>query len=103
MHYKGEGVARDRAEAVTCFRRAAESGHAGTQYNLALLYLGGEGVQKDGGEAAHGFVRLPRGGLFVPRPGSFVFPGGGVDRDLNEVDLWLRKAADHVQRKSWND
>src|SRR5674476_755209 len=33
MHYKGEGVKRDARQAAVWFRRAAEMGHAGAQYN----------------------------------------------------------------------
>jgi TPR repeat protein len=48
----GEGVRRDRAAAVAWFRRAAEQGHTGAQYNLGRVYDDGEGVTPDPKEAA---------------------------------------------------
>ena len=42
---------KDDAEAVSWFRKAAEQGHAGAQYNLGLKYARGEGVPKDDAEA----------------------------------------------------
>ena len=52
----GRGVARDDAEAVRWFRRAAEQGDADGQFNLAVMYENGRGVQRDQVEA----VRLYR-------------------------------------------
>ena len=43
----GEGVAKDKAEAVTWYRHAAYSRHAEAQYNLARCYATGDGVAKD--------------------------------------------------------
>ena len=47
MHYKGEGIAKDRVEAVKWFRKAAEQGNADAQFMLGLIYYKGEGVAKD--------------------------------------------------------
>jgi TPR repeat protein len=41
------GVPQDYAEAVKWFRRAAEQGQAGAQYNLGLMYGNGDGVPQD--------------------------------------------------------
>ncbi len=38
MYAKGQGVARDDAEAVKWYRRAADQDYAAAQYNLALMY-----------------------------------------------------------------
>ena len=43
----GEGVARDLAEAVKWFRKAAEQNVAEAQYNLGVCYATGLGVAKD--------------------------------------------------------
>ena len=48
----GTGVAKDEAEAVTWFRRAAGQGHAKGQSSLGLCYANGTGVAKDKIEAA---------------------------------------------------
>jgi hypothetical protein len=43
----GEGVARDYAEALTWFRKAAEQGDEQAQYNLGAMYGNGRGVPQD--------------------------------------------------------
>ena len=43
----GQGVAKDYAEAVKWYRKAAEQGVAYAQYKLGNLYYNGEGVAKD--------------------------------------------------------
>ena len=45
------GVAKDEAEAVKWFRKAAEQNVADAQYNLGVCYDSGEGVAKDEIEA----------------------------------------------------
>ena len=45
------GVAKDDAEAVKWFRKAAEQNYADAQYNLGVCYDSGEGVAKDEIEA----------------------------------------------------
>ena len=44
MHDEGKGVARDRALAVSWWRRAAEQDFAPAQHNVANSYIAGEGV-----------------------------------------------------------
>ena len=43
----GEGVERDKAEAVKWFRKAAKQGYAEAQFSLGVLYYIGAGVQPD--------------------------------------------------------
>lgn len=50
------------SRAVRWFRRAAESGHAPSQYRLATLYELGQGAPKDLGEAAQWYQRAAEGG-----------------------------------------
>jgi uncharacterized protein len=52
MHEKGEGVARDKAEAVRLWREAAGLGEARAIAKLGYLYDHGDGVPKDKAEAA---------------------------------------------------
>src|SRR5436190_9384167 len=48
---KGEGLVKDRAEAVKWYRKAAEQNLANAQYSLGVCYAHGEGVVKDQMEA----------------------------------------------------
>ncbi len=45
--YKGRGVPQDYAEAVKWYRKAAEQGNAGAQFNLGVMYDNGQGVPQD--------------------------------------------------------
>lgn len=42
-----QGVSRDFRRAARWFRRAAEQGHTGAQYNMGVLHLHGHGVAQD--------------------------------------------------------
>ncbi len=54
-YYNGESVAKDFAEAVKWFGKAAEQGFAPAQSDLGRSYLNGEGVPKDVAEAVKWF------------------------------------------------
>ncbi len=54
---RAEAVPHDDAEAVRWYRRAAEQGHAGVQFNLGLMYRKGRGVRQDYVQA-HMWVNL---------------------------------------------
>ncbi len=51
MYRRGQGVARDDAEAVRWYRKAADQGNASAQYLLGVMYDGGRGVTEDHSEA----------------------------------------------------
>jgi len=51
MYDNGEGVAKDEAEAVKWYRKAADQGFANAQFNLGYMYANGRGVVKDEVEA----------------------------------------------------
>lgn len=42
---EGIGVEKNQGKAIELYRRAALSGHEGSQFNLAISYFNGEGVQ----------------------------------------------------------
>ena len=43
---KGQGVPQDYAEAVRWYRKAADQGHAGAQFNLGVMYDKAEGCRR---------------------------------------------------------
>jgi TPR repeat protein len=55
MYRRGEGVAKDEAEAVKWYRKAAEQGYPTAQSNLGFMYQVGAGVPQDLDEAAAWF------------------------------------------------
>jgi hypothetical protein len=61
----GEGVAKDREEAVRLIRLAADQGHADAQVKLGEMFEYGEGVAKDGAEAIRLYHLAAEQGIFL--------------------------------------
>jgi uncharacterized protein len=104
MYYTGEAVSRDAAgnimdydpvSAAGWFFRAAEQGHAEAQFNLALLYLNGEGVDQDATKALEWFTRSAEQGNTDAQNnlGVIYSAGEGVEQDIEEATKWFEKAA----------
>ena len=77
-YYKGEGVAKDRVEAVKWYRKAAEQNLARAQYNLGVCYYNGEGVAKD-------YVEAYKWLLLAARQGD-----EGDKKNMTELESKLR-------------
>jgi hypothetical protein len=95
MYYKGEGVKCDRFAAVYYFRRSAEQGHAGAQYNLGLMRLHGTGVSKDLRKAARWFYLSAeqKNARAQYNLGLMYARGDGVRRDRSKAVRWLARSA----------
>ena len=87
--------AHDFAEAERLYRRAAEAGVAGAQYNLAQMYFNGEGISRDLSEAAHWFERAAMQDVAQAQHniGLAYDEGYGVDVDKTKAAFWYEKAA----------
>ena len=55
MYAEGHGVAKDEAEAVRWFRKAAAQNHPFAQNGLGVMYRDGRGVTQDVAEAVRWF------------------------------------------------
>src|SRR5438874_2938822 len=88
---KGEGVAKDQAEAVKWYRKAAEQNLAAAQYNLGLRYAHGEGVAKDQVEAVKWYRKAAEQNYAAAQEnlGVCYVSGEGVAEDLVEAYKWL--------------
>ena len=62
MYAEGQGVPQDYAEAVGWFRKAAEQGDAGAQFNLGLMNKKGQGLPQDCAEAVRWFRKAAEQG-----------------------------------------
>ena len=62
MYAEGRGVARDDAEAVRWYRKAAQQGYAIAQTILGFMYAEGEGVTRDDAEAVRWFRKAAEQG-----------------------------------------
>jgi hypothetical protein len=96
MYRSGRGVAQNHSEAARWARKAAVQGHAGAQYNFAVMYLNGEGVAQNHSKAAHWMRKSADQGDI---DAQFCFAvmhrnGQGVPRDDIEALRLTRKAAE---------
>ena len=98
-YYKGRGTPRNYIEASKCFRKGLEiNKDTNCQFMLALMYIKGEGVQKDhnqgmmmirnaakdGNEDARGYLRLVSQ---IDRPISEQETQETSFEDLNTPDI----------------
>jgi TPR repeat protein len=90
------GVAKDEAEAVRWFRKAAEQNHAEAENSLGSCYACGQGVAKDEVEAAKWYRKAAeRGNAHAQcNLGVSYDTGQGVAKDEVEALKWYRKAAE---------
>ena len=86
----------DYAEAASWYRRVAEQGHAGGQFNLGLLYANGEGVPQDYAEAMKWYrLAAEQGHAGGQLNLAFMYANGqGVPQDYAEAARWYRLAAE---------
>ena len=86
----------DYAEAARWLRVAAEQGDATAQFNLAVLYDTGEGLQQNYAEAVR-WYRLAADQNYAEAQsnlGAMYFTGEGVTQNYAEAVRWFSLAAD---------
>ena len=93
----------DYAEAAKWFRKAAEQGIAVAQYNLAVCYYNGFGVEKDYTETVKWSRKAAEQGNDLAQGllGECYETGRGMKReDLAEAVKWFKKAAEQGNVKA---
>jgi len=87
QQHSGNGVTRDKAQAVSWYRKAAEQGDAKVQYFLGVCYYYGEGVAKDDVEAVKWWRQAAEQGDANAQYylGVCYFKGEGVAKDEIEA------------------
>ena len=102
MYAKGEGVPQNHTEAARWYRRAAELGHAGAQFNLGVMYDKGEGVPQNHAEAARWYRRAAEQGVADAQLnlGLMYDEGEGIPQDYAEAARWYRLAAEQGHAKA---
>ena len=86
----------DYAKALRLIRPLANDGNATAQFNLAVMYLTGRGVQQDYSAAALWFRKAAEQGYARAQSnlGTLYRDGQGVAQNDAEAVMWFRKAAD---------
>ena len=95
MHYKGQGVPQNDAEAFRWYRLAADQGDATAQSNLGGMYEKGEGVPQNYVEAVKWYRVAAEQGYANAQFGlGFMYVNGvGVPNNDVEAYKWLALAA----------
>jgi TPR repeat protein len=94
--------AKDYAEAVKLYRKAAEQGNASAQFNLGNMYSNGEGVTPDDTEAVKWYRKAADQGHASAQLnlGNMYDNGEGVMLDDTKAVKWYRKAAEQGHAKA---
>jgi TPR repeat protein len=92
----GDGVTEDLAEAVRCYRKAADLGYSDAMNNLGLCYEQGEGVSLDYVQAVSWYRKAAEAGYSrgMLNLGVCYDNGTGVAKDEVEAVKWYRKSAE---------
>lgn len=90
------------SKAARWFRRAAENGHAASQYRLATLYELGQGAPKDINISTNWYERAAESGHVKAMHNLAVLSISGSGKSANYVTAakWFAKAAEHGLRDS---
>ena len=102
MYANGAGVAKDEAEAIKWYRRAAENGHAGAQFNLGTIYGEGRGAQKNDVEAIKWYrLAAEQGDASAQLILGLMYRGGeGVPQDYVSAHMWFNLSAAHGDQEA---
>ena len=104
-YQNGIGVAKDDAEAVSWYRKAADQGHANAQDNLGWMYQNGLGVEQNYIEAVSWYRKAAdQGHANAQNNMGWMYQNGlGVEQNYIEAVSWYRKAADQGHANAQNN
>ena len=97
FRYGRKGMGQDYAEALRCYRKAAEKGHAPAQNAIGIMYYYGYGVEKNYAKAANWYRKAAEQGYALGQSnlGCMYWIGLGVVQSDAEAVKWFRMAAEH--------
>lgn len=86
---------KDFLPAAQWYRQAAELGYALGQYNLAMMYRKGKGIEADDNQAAHWYRQAAeQGHAWAQHNLAWMYKNGnGVEQDNIQALYWFRQAA----------
>ena len=101
-YQNGLGVAKDEAQAVVWYRKAAEQGQAVAQANLGMCYENGLGVTKDLIQAITWYRKAAEQGDSTGQTnlGSLYAKGVGVLKDEVQAAILFQKAAEQGAKEA---
>ncbi|NQU59261.1 MAG: sel1 repeat family protein, partial [Rhodospirillales bacterium] len=89
-------------KAAQWFRRAANKGHAGAQYNLGIMSYLGQGMDQDYAQAAHWFHKAGEQDHAAAQYnlGFLYYEGKGVEKDSLQAFMWIDRSANLGDEKA---
>ena len=104
-YQNGIGVAKDNAEAVRWYKRAAEQGHANAQNNLGWMCQNGWGVEQNDTKAVEWYRKSAEQGNVYAQDnlGWMCQNGFGTEKNEAEAVMWYQKAADQGNSNAQNN
>lgn len=97
----GRGAAVDLARAAVWYQRAADLGHAPSQYRLANFYEKGSGVERDLDKAKTWYqLAAEQGNASAMHNLAVLYATAGAAPDYASASTWFEKAANHGVRDS---
>ena len=103
LNASGVGMEVNKKEAVKWYGKAAGQGYPLGQWNLAFMYLRGEGgLQEDYAKARELFQQAADQG-FAPAQydlGMMYYHGVAVESNRDEAEKWFRRAAGQGYREA---
>lgn len=121
IHYDGQGVKADKAEARKWYEKAAAQNNGEAARRLGDMYAAGEGGKRDAKKALSSWQAAEKAGdplapilvadqLFAnltggktPQPGQYKFKGGIPTADLDIVEQWYQQAVQRDPRPEVRD
>jgi uncharacterized protein len=96
------GFRKDKKEAASWYRKSANQGDPLGQWNLAFMYVRGEGVEVDYAKARGLFRKAAENGFVNAQYdlGMMLLEGLGGDQDRQEAEQWFRRAADQEYKEA---
>jgi uncharacterized protein len=94
-YQRGNGVAKDDAQALKWFRQAADGGNVTAMAYLGEIYRSGQGTGKDFAQAAVWLRKAAEGACADAMGflGEMYFNGEGTNKDFAKAADWFRKGA----------
>ncbi|MGH8476226.1 MAG: tetratricopeptide repeat protein [Methylococcales bacterium] len=107
MYRKGEGVDKNREEALNWYRKAALKENRLAQYNLGWMYDIGDGIEKNPNEAISWYAKAARNrDRYAPfNIGALYFSGEELPRDPENALFWFQVALANGNEsgRKWRD
>ena len=96
---------QEYAQALECYRQAADRGHLGAMTQIGYCYEKGYGVEENMVEAVNWYRKAAEKGNTTAQTslGNCYYYGRGVSKDYIQAVQWYRKAAEAGDAKGQNN